>query len=104
MSKDTIDPTHYHCKDASGIHCYVAQTAMLGLAGYQDYMVGCALKYVWRWRGKNGKEDLRKAIKCLNMVLDTFKDQNFPMNPTEETWIVSGLESVRIPMEEPTSS
>lgn len=30
------------------------------------YLVGCATKYPTRWRGKNGLEDLRKAVHYVN--------------------------------------
>ena len=31
-----------------------------------DYLIGCATKYVTRWRKKNGLEDLKKALHYLN--------------------------------------
>jgi len=32
---------------------------------YMPYLLGCATKYVSRWRDKNGVEDLRKALHYL---------------------------------------
>lgn len=71
---DPIQPKHYHDKDGSGIHCHNAQAAALSKEGFQAYMIGCAIKYIWRWKDKNGQEDLRKAQHCLTMVLDTMEN------------------------------
>lgn len=30
------------------------------------YLIGCSTKYPTRWRGKNGLEDLRKAVHYIN--------------------------------------
>ena len=35
-----------------------------------SYWVTTAFKYVWRWAGKNGAEDLRKARQCLAYALE----------------------------------
>ena len=43
---------------------------MLGPAGAADYWRGCALKYLWRYRGKNGVEDLRKARRCVDYLIE----------------------------------
>lgn len=76
MKSDPVDPKHYHAHDGSGIHCHQAQKAMVGTEGYNAYMIGCALKYMWRWKDKNGIEDLRKARRCLTMVLDSLENPN----------------------------
>lgn len=106
-----IQPNHYHPKDDSGIHCHNAQQATLGKDGFQAYMIGCALKYIWRWKDKNGQEDLRKAQHCLTMVLDTFKEtsdaeiSSLHTNNTSfskqsmvegETWILHGSEVQKV--------
>lgn len=69
-----IDPGHYHDRDGSGIHCHTAQKAMLGVNGFKAYMLGCALKYLWRHDKKNGKEDLKKAIRCIQFVIDHYDE------------------------------
>jgi hypothetical protein len=35
-----------------------------------DYLLGCASKYVARWRDKNGKEDLEKAVHYLEKAME----------------------------------
>lgn len=34
------------------------------------FLEGCVVKYVSRWKDKNGKEDLLKARHCIEMLLD----------------------------------
>lgn len=36
----------------------------------QPYHIGCATKYISRWRKKNGIQDLRKAIHYLNKAVE----------------------------------
>lgn len=35
-----------------------------------SYWVTTAFKYVWRWAGKNGAQDIRKARRCLAYALE----------------------------------
>lgn len=70
---DPISPDHYRPRDGSDIDCAAAQRAGLGLAGYRSYLAGCAAKYLWRHTEKNGIEDLRKSVQCINMLIDTYE-------------------------------
>lgn len=36
--------------------------------GQAAYLEGCAVKYLYRYPRKNGKQDLDKAIECLAML------------------------------------
>lgn len=51
-------PKHY--KECS-IECIDAMRVVLGDEGIFNYCMGCAFKYIWRWKFKNGREDLDKA-------------------------------------------
>ena len=52
-------PPHY---TQGGIECIDAiKAATEGLSGFEGYCTGNALKYLWRWKHKNGVEDLAKA-------------------------------------------
>lgn len=33
------------------------------------YFLTCAFKYIWRFEGKNGLEDLKKARECLDIAI-----------------------------------
>lgn len=53
-------PPHY---TAGGIECIDAlEAATQGLAGIEAIDTANAIKYLWRWKHKNGEEDLKKAI------------------------------------------
>ena len=60
-------PSHY--AGHTGIECKAAMESMLGTGAYTAYMQGCAFKYLWRWRNKNGIEDLKKARECIDNVI-----------------------------------
>lgn len=61
-------PSHY--QGCTGIECKEAMESMLGTDLYIAYMQGCAFKYLWRWKEKNGIEDLKKARECIGNMLD----------------------------------
>ena len=51
-------PPHYGGK----IECIEAiEAAVADLSGPEAVSTGNAIKYLWRWKTKNGIEDLRKA-------------------------------------------
>ena len=59
MQKDDMvnRPPHYN---QAGIECIDAIASATN-DGYQFYLQGNVIKYIWRYRYKNGVEDLRKA-------------------------------------------
>ena len=59
-NKDMVNhPPHY---TQGGIECIDAiKAATEGLDGFEGYCTGNAIKYLWRWKHKNGIEDLKKA-------------------------------------------
>lgn len=67
--KDAVNhPTHYN---QSSIECIDAiAAATCNLSGIESFCTGNALKYLWRWKQKNGKEDLQKAIWYIQKMID----------------------------------
>lgn len=67
MKGDFVNhPDHYN---AGGIECIDAiDAATVGLQGIEAFCVGNAIKYLWRWKFKNGIEDIDKAIWYLNWL------------------------------------
>ena len=65
-------PNHY-CQ--GGIECIKAIEASMSPEGFQDYCKGNVLKYVWRWREKNGLEDLKKAQVYLGWIIESKEKQ-----------------------------
>ena len=59
-------PPHYN---ESGIECIDAIAAALG-EGFEFYLQGNIMKYLWRYRYKNGTEDLRKAQWYLHKLTE----------------------------------
>ncbi len=65
--KDMVNsPPHYN---KAGIECIDAIRAATD-SGYEYYLQGNIMKYVWRYRYKNGKEDLEKAIHFIEMIIE----------------------------------
>jgi hypothetical protein len=58
-------PPHYNQSD---IECIEAIAAATG-NGFESYLQGNIMKYLWRYRDKNGKEDLLKAQWYLNKLI-----------------------------------
>lgn len=59
-------PPHYN---QAGIECIDAIQAATD-EGYEYYLQGNIMKYVWRYRYKNGIEDLKKAQWYLNKLIE----------------------------------
>ena len=58
--KDNVNhPSHY---TQGGVECIDAlAAATVNLQGIEAVCTANAIKYLWRWKQKNGVEDLRKA-------------------------------------------
>lgn len=67
QAKDNVNhPSHY---TQGGIECIDAiKAATVGLTGIEAVCTGNAIKYLWRWKFKNGVEDIRKAIWYLKRL------------------------------------
>ncbi len=59
-------PAHYN---KAGIETIDALQAML-TDGFDYYLQGNIVKYLWRYRYKNGVEDLKKAQWYLNKLIE----------------------------------
>ena len=59
-------PDHY---TQGGVECIDALKAA-ALGGYEGFLTGNAIKYLWRWKLKNGAEDLRKAAFWIQELID----------------------------------
>ena len=59
-------PAHYNTGGVECIDGLAAATA--GLEGIEAFCTANAIKYLWRWKWKNGVEDLDKAIWYINYL------------------------------------
>lgn len=64
-------PQHYR---QGAVECIDAIRSALGDEGFMDYCTGNAIKYLFRWRHKNGIEDLQKSAWYVNRIIETFKN------------------------------
>ncbi len=65
--KDAVNhPEHYQGK----VECIDAlESATDGLNGIEAVCTANAIKYLWRWKRKNGLEDLKKARWYLDKLI-----------------------------------
>lgn len=64
-------PPHY---TAGRVECIDAiESAVVGLDGGQAYLVGNIIKYLWRFKRKNGLQDLQKAEWYLHRLMEGMK-------------------------------
>ena len=65
-------PNHY--KSSNGIECIDAiEASVEGLTGLEAVCTANVLKYIWRWKKKNGLEDLRKAKWYLEKLISVME-------------------------------
>ena len=75
--KDMVNhPPHYN---QHGIECIDAIEACTDV-GFEHYLQGNILKYLWRYRYKNGIEDLKKADWYLQKLISTVERQESDKN------------------------
>ena len=66
---DMVNSPKHYCK--GGIECIDAiKAAVSDLQGMEAVCAGNVIKYVWRYKGKNGLEDLRKAEHYLHWLIE----------------------------------
>lgn len=74
MNDPVNHPPHY---TQGGMECIEAiKAATVGLEGIEAVCTGNAIKYIWRWKQKNGTEDLKKAIWYINKLIEEKEDKN----------------------------
>ena len=73
--KDTINPDHY--KSQTSLECIEAMEITFGRDATVDFCVCNAWKYIWRWKHKNGEEDLRKAAWYLTYAYERITSSDY---------------------------
>ena len=63
-------PPHYN---QHGVECIEAIQAMTD-DGFEAYLQGNIMKYLWRYKYKNGLQDLRKAEWYLDKLIEVYDD------------------------------
>lgn len=73
MSDVVNKPEHYR---QGGLECIEAIEASMSREEFQGYLKGNIEKYVWRYRYKNGVQDLHKARWYLDRLILALENQN----------------------------
>jgi len=61
-------PSHY---TQGKVECLDAiESAVTGLTGMEAVYTGHIIRYVWRWKRKNGVEDLKKALFYIKRLIN----------------------------------
>ena len=68
---DNVDHPKHYLK--GGLECIQVIKAQLTPEQYEGYLYGNVIKYMWRWKEKNGLEDLRKAAHYLMWLQEEVK-------------------------------
>lgn len=67
MNDNVNHPSHY---TQGGVECVEAlKAATANLKGIDAVCTANAIKYLWRWKEKNGVEDLEKAKWYINRLI-----------------------------------
>ena len=73
--EDKINPQHYQ---RNGMECIDAiKAAVQNLSGAEAFETGSAIKYLWRWKEKGGKDDLKKAVWFINDMISDLEEIEF---------------------------
>lgn len=69
MNDKVNHPSHY---TSGNVECIDAiESATANLTGIEAVCTGNAIKYLWRWKQKNGVEDLRKAKWYISRLIES---------------------------------
>lgn len=73
MNDKINHPSHY---TTGKVECIDAiESATVNLNGIEAVCTANAIKYLWRWRQKNGIEDLKKARWYINKLIADIEEQ-----------------------------
>ena len=73
MTVDNVNsPVHYNTGGIEAIEAILDATNEQS----EGYLQGNIMKYIWRYRYKNGLEDLQKAQWYLNKLIDVYQEKH----------------------------
>lgn len=94
MSNDNVNKPQHYCYGK--YECIdVLQDILKDVSGVEAFCIGNAIKYLWRYKHKNGEEDLKKARWYLDKAIQLNEDkidfQNMGMAEIEN--LIGGVKS-----------
>lgn len=78
VKEDPINPDHY--KSETSLECIEAMEIIFGRDAVIDFCVCNVWKYIWRWKNKNGKEDLKKSAWYLTHAFNMISSDDKRFN------------------------
>lgn len=93
LTTDSVNhPSHY--ADSCSMECIDVMEMIFGQEVLSEYCLVNAFKYMWRWKHKNGIEDLDKASWYLNRYNSL---GNVPLKRMQDVYakLVSMMEEIR---------
>lgn len=72
---NNIKPNYYKI-NVAGTECEVKDVIKATVKDYESVLVANVIKYIMRYRGKNGLEDLKKARTYLDEIIEIMESKN----------------------------
>lgn len=94
MSNDNVNKPQHYCYGK--YECIdVLQDILKDVSGVEAFCIGNAIKYLWRYKHKNGEEDLKKARWYLDKAIQLNEDKiDFQkMGTAEIENVIGGVKS-----------
>ena len=88
-----VNPKHY--KSAKGLECIdCIEGVVEGLTGIEATDTGNIIKYIWRWKNKDGVNDLKKAQWYINHLIAHVENDTEKLKTMEEILIDKQLDEL----------
>lgn len=97
-TKDNINPNHY--KKSTSLECIEAMQIVFGDRAVINFCLCNAWKYVWRWKNKNGQEDLKKANWYVDKASELLDKNALKLNQQEFISMGNVLHRLRLYIDE----
>ena len=88
--KDNVNSPSHYSKQCS-IECIDSMEVAFGIRLMFYHCIITAYKYIWRYRGKNGREDLDKAEWYIRHAMTYMDDESLYDEDKEKFMIVKKL-------------
>jgi|TARA_R110000824_G_scaffold197329_1_gene380741 hypothetical protein len=93
MTDYLVNPKHY--KSDKGLECIdCIEGVVEGLTGIEATDTGNIMKYLWRWKNKDGVNDLKKAQWYINHLIAHVENDTEKLKTMEEILIDKQLDEL----------
>jgi hypothetical protein len=93
MTYYLVNPKHY--KSDKGLECIdCIEGVVEGLTGIEATDTGNIMKYLWRWKNKDGVNDLKKAQWYINHLIAHVENDTEKLKTMEEILIDKQLDEL----------